>query len=103
MASARGCTRGFVLADAGRICLGDWRFVSAIRGEICGHQPWDSAVEFESGLGIAVGRIRVWRTARTRHLDVRASGRWVAADDAGSGSDDDVVGERRRTGTMEKG
>src|SRR5580692_3961608 len=37
VASACGRAGGSVLVDAGRICLGDWGFVSAVCGEVCGN------------------------------------------------------------------
>ena len=56
-----------VLADAGRLHLGDRRSLSAIRREVCGHQPRHPALQYQSALGTAVGNFRFRRAARQRH------------------------------------
>src|ERR1700728_1777906 len=103
MAPAGGRARSFVLVDAGRIRLGDWGFVSAICGEVCGDQPRNSAVEFEPDLGVALGRFRFRRIAWAWIFDVPASrGRFVV-DDAGSRVDCIVVDHRSGAGAVETG
>ena len=42
--------------------------LSAIRREVCGHQPRHSAIELQSALGIAVGNFCFRRAARQRRL-----------------------------------
>ncbi len=49
------------LAVSRRILLGDRRSVSAVRGEVHRHRARHSAFEYQSALGIGVGRAGVWR------------------------------------------
>ena len=53
---------GVVLVIPRRICLGDRGSVSAVRSEVSGHRPWNSAVEHESALGAGMGSACLWRT-----------------------------------------
>ena len=57
--SIASSTQRRVLAVPGRICLGDWRFVSAIRSEVSGNRTWNSLVEYESIVGLGLGRSRI--------------------------------------------
>ena len=106
VAAVGGCEGSFVLVDAGRICLGDRGFVSAVCGEVCGDQPGNSAVEFESDLGIVVGRVCVWGIAWAERVGVCAGGGRVIVNDAGSGGDCVFVGDEGRSrcgGRMRRG
>src|SRR5207249_2591324 len=88
------CVGATLLADARRLYLGDWRRLPAIRRKICGHQPRHPAFQFQPALGITVGRIRLRRAARPRHLDLHAGSGRLAADDVGSRRDCFLVGQR---------
>ena len=82
------------LADARRIRLGHRRLVSAIRHEICRHQPRHSALQHQSTLGIAVGHSGFSRTARRRPYDLLRRSREDRADGTWRGRDRTVVGNR---------
>ena len=92
--------RRALLADAGRLHLGDRRCLSAIRREICRHQSRHSAIQFQSTLGIVVGHFCFRRVARQRRLHLLASHWRFAADDAGSGGHRLFVRRRQRAGPL---
>src|SRR5215468_4766891 len=97
-----GVTRGDFLVDAGRVRVGDWRSISAVRGEVCGHQSWDSAIEYKSTVGNAVGHSGFRRIAWKEPGDLRAGDWGFASDDPWSCGDRGVFGDRQGAVALER-
>ena len=96
-----GRARRSFLADARWLHLGRRRSLSAIRREVCGHQPRHPALEYQPALGIALGNSRLWRAGWPRRFPLCASHRRLATHDAGSGRDCLFFGDRQGTIAVE--